>query len=135
MTKFGINDQNQYSLRKLRRPEQNYKLPVLFLLMIADFAVGVSPATRVSSFVDDTRVKRKIKDAEVDCPALQDDLQTIFQWVELVGLQFNSKNFECVRYWPGMEPPKQIYLSPSGSLIEEKSHLRDLGVEMRQTGT
>ena len=75
-------------------------------------------------------MKRKIKDAEVDCPALQDDLQTIYQWAELVGLQFNAKKFECVRYWPGMEPPEQSYLSPSGSYIEEKSHLRDLGVEM-----
>ena len=35
-----------------------------------------------------------------------------------------------MRYWPGREPPEQPYLSPSGTPIEQKSHLRDLGVEL-----
>ena len=38
--------------------------------------------------------------------------------------------FECVRYWPGNDPPDQPYLSPAGTPIEEKGHLRDLGVQM-----
>ena len=104
--------------------------PVLFLLMISDIAREVSPSTRVSSFVDDTRVKRGIKDVALDCMALQSDLQAIYDWAEDVGLQFNSKKFECVRYWPRSSSPDQPYLSPNGTPIEEKSHLRDLGVEL-----
>ena len=66
--------------------------------MISDIGQGVSPTTRVSSFVDDTRVKRGIKDPNTDCEELQGDLQAIYDWAEKVGLQFNSKKFECVRY-------------------------------------
>ena len=104
--------------------------PVLFLLMISVIAREVSPSTRVSSFVDDTRVKRGIKDVATDCLTLQSDLQAIYDWAEDVGLQFNSKKFECVRYWPGNETPEQPYLSPAGTPIEANSHLRDLGVEL-----
>ena len=78
-------------------PQGTVTAPVLFLLMIADIAQGVSPLTRVSSFVDDTRVKRCIKDPVTDCQDLQADLQTIYEWAERVGLEFNSKKFECVR--------------------------------------
>ena len=111
-------------------PQGTVIAPVLFLLMISDIAREVSPSTRVSSFVDDTRVKRGIKDVATDCQALQSDLQAIYDWAEDVGLQFNSKKFECVRYWPGNVSPEQPYLSPAGTPIEEKSHLRDLGVEL-----
>ena len=98
--------------------------------MISDIAREVSSCTRVSSFVDDTRVKKGIKDVANDCLTLQSDLQAIYDWAEDVGLQFNSKKFECVRYWPGSASPEQPYLSPDGTPIEEKSHLRDLGVEL-----
>ena len=90
-------------------PQGTVIAPVLFLLMISDIAREVSPSTRVSSFVDDTRVKRGIKDVATDCPVLQSDLQAIYDWAEDVGLQFNSKKFECVRYWPGNEPPEQSF--------------------------
>ena len=45
-------------------------------------------------------------------------------------MQFNSKKFESLRYWPGGDPPEQPYLSPDGTPIIQKLHLRDLGVEM-----
>ena len=56
-------------------PQGTVTAPILFLLMISDIAEGVSPNTRVSSFVDDTRVKRCIKDPNTDCQELQGDLQ------------------------------------------------------------
>ena len=44
---------------------------------------------------------------------------------------FNSDKFECLRVWPGStEKPDTQYLSPDNSPIEEKQHLRDLGVEI-----
>ena len=43
---------------------------------------------------------------------------------------FNSDKFECLRYWPRGQKPDHSYKSPDGSVIEEKQHLRDLGVEM-----
>ena len=45
-------------------------------------------------------------------------------------MTFNSYKFECVRYWPGSCAPDTEYLSPDLTKIEEKEHLRDLGVEI-----
>ena len=111
-------------------PQATVMAPVLFLLMISDIARDVSPGTGVSSFVDDTRVKRAISNVTSDCSALQADMETIYSWAESVGLEFNSKKFECVRYWPGSSPPCQPYFSPVGTPIEEKLQLRDLGVQI-----
>ena len=44
---------------------------------------------------------------------------------------FNSEKFECLRFWPGRSPkPETHYLSPDNTPIEEKLHLRDLGIEL-----
>ena len=66
----------------------------------------------------------------MDCLALQDDLNTIYQWADHVNMTFNCDKFECLRYWPKQSKPDFHYKSPDGTVIEEKKHLRDLGVEM-----
>ena len=104
--------------------------PVLFLLHIADIASNVSARTNTSSYVDDTRVQRSIINIDQDCRALQEDLATIYSWAERVNMTFNSDKFECVRYWPGTSVPDHQYLAPDLTPIEEKKHLRDLGVEI-----
>ena len=45
-------------------------------------------------------------------------------------MTFNCDKFECLRYWPKQSKPDLEYKSPDGTVIEEKEHLRDLGVEM-----
>ena len=104
--------------------------PVLFLLHISDIARDVSSSTSTSSYVDDTRAVRSIVDQGSDCQALQNDLASIYSWAEDVNMVFNSEKFECLRYWPKHSKPDFTYKSPDGSVIEEKEHLRDLGVEM-----
>ena len=105
--------------------------PVLFLIHIADIAKNVSAETSTTSFADDTRAKRSIKDPARDCNSLQDDLETIYKWAEHVNMKFNSDKFECLRFWPGRsETPEQQYSGPDSQIIENKEHLRDLGVEI-----
>ena len=105
--------------------------PILFLLHIADISKDVSPKTTLKSYVDDTRVQRSISDKGADCSALQTDLAAIYSWAEEVAMVFNGDKFEVLRYWPGrLAKPDDPYLDPEGQPIEEKSHLRDLGVEM-----
>ena len=66
-----------------------------------------------------------------DCTALQSDLESIYQWAEDVAMVFNGDKFEALRYWPGRTPqPSSSYKDQAGNVIEEKKHLRDLGVEM-----
>ena len=82
----------------------------------------------VSSFVDDTRVKKSINNADTgaECQELEDDLQVIYEWADKVGLKFNSKKFECLGYRPTRNTSDHTYQSP----IEEKSSLRDLDVQL-----
>ena len=72
-----------------------------------------------------------IKDPAADCAELQTDLATIYNWADEVAMVFNGDKFEVLRYWSGKAAkPGDPYLDPLGQPIEEKSHLRDLGVEM-----
>ena len=44
---------------------------------------------------------------------------------------FNGDKFEMLRFWPERTPkPVNVYTDPDGNPIEEKSHLRDLGVQV-----
>ena len=104
--------------------------PILFLIHISDIARDVSASTTTTSYVDDTRVTRSMVDIGSDCQSLQDDLTSIYHWAEDVNMTFNSDKFECLRYWPKKNKPDFSYKSPDGTIIEEKEHLRDLGVEM-----
>ena len=104
--------------------------PVLFLIHISDIARGVSQSAETTSFADDTRVKRPIKDEPNDCQSLQQDLQSIYDWAEDVNMHFNSDKFECIRYWPGRDIPQYPYKSPEGDDIEEKVHIKDLGIHL-----
>ena len=79
-------------------PQGTVVAPVLFLLMISDIARGVSVETRVSSFVDDTRVKKGVTDVNSDCQTLQADLQAIYAWAEDVGLQLSKPNSTIAKY-------------------------------------
>ena len=79
---------------------------------------------------DDTRVKRPIKSPVADCPALQTDLQSIYDWAEEVNMEFNGDKFELIRFWPGGNKPVGQYLSSDSSPIEEKAIIKDLGIKL-----
>ena len=91
---------------------------------------GVSPSTTTSSFADDTRVKRSIQDPQIDCQSLQQDLQSIYDWAKEVNMHFNSDKFECICYWPRGNAPQNQYISPEGEDIDEKVHIKDLGIHL-----
>ena len=81
--------------------------------------------------MDDTRANRCIVNPDTDCQIIQQDLARIYSWAEDVNMIFNSDKFECLRFWPGKTTkPDFQYMSPSNTPIEEKPHLRDLGVEI-----
>ena len=105
--------------------------PILFLLHISGIAKEVSQQSTVSSYVDDTRVTRSITNPDVDCLSMQQDLQAIYRWAEEVNMVFNGDKFEMLRFWPGKSPrPDHLYSDQDGTHIEEKKHLRDLGVQV-----
>ena len=104
----------------------------LFLLHISRIAgQGCITWHTHNKLVDDTRANRSISDISVDSAQLQNDLEAIYRWTEDVNMVFNEDKFELIRYWPKAgSKPDNSYTDPEGNKIEEKCHLRDLGVEM-----
>ena len=62
---------------------------------------------------------------------MQQDLQAIYRWAEEVNMVFNGDKFEMLRFWPGKSArPDHLYSDQGGLPIQEKQHLRDLGVQV-----
>merc|ERR1711874_721267 len=77
-------------------PQESVLGPLLFPILLGDIDKSVA-STFVSSFADDTRVGHRIKTTE-DVQALQEDLNTIYQWSSKNNMKFNSDKFECIGY-------------------------------------
>ena len=104
--------------------------PVLFLVHIVNICTGISDESSSSSFADDTKVWRGVISTE-DCSALQEDLNSVYAAAEKINMIFNSKKFEWIRYSPSnVDPPEAQYTAPDSSVIELKTAVRDLGVQM-----
>ena len=115
-------------------PQGSVLGPLLFLILISDINKKVEHS-HVSSFADDTRVLKKINKIE-DCSKLQYDLEKIYEWANENNMCFNSCKFERIRYkYSNGYVPYSPYLSNDGTEIEEKVHIRDLGVSMSNSAT
>ena len=108
--------------------------PLLFLILIGDIDQNVAQSF-LSSFADDTRLLREVNGVQ-DASALQRDLETVYQWAIDNNASFNNKKFEVLRH--GNDETLKLstnYTAPDGTIITEKSNLRDLGVTMSADGT
>ena len=117
-------------------PQGSVLGPLLFLVLIGDIDREVADAF-LSSFADDTRVGKDIA-SSTDTTLLQHDLDAIYKWSEDNNMMFNSDKFELMRYTTKASKEIQSetsYLSNDGSTIQEKEHVRDLGVTMSNDAT
>ena len=114
-------------------PQGSVLGPLLFLVLLGDIDEQVVHSF-VSSFADDTRVGKSIGSTD-DARLLQEDLDKIFEWSKRVNMTFNSDKFEHLRYQANIQHPLHTYLSDSGTPIETKSKLRDLGVTISASAT
>ena len=118
-------------------PQGSVLGPFLFLVLIGDID-GEVATSFLSSFADDTRIGHHIAGDE-DAQQLQADLEKIYKWAESNNMEFNAEKFELVRYKANQNsqrPASSIgYRSSSGSLIDEKQHISDLGVNLSSDTT
>ena len=115
-------------------PQGSVLGPLLFLILIGDIDQNVAKAF-LSSFADDTRVGNHV-DSEYEASQLQQDLDAVYQWTETNNMELNGDKFEHMHYSPSRQNVTAYhYHSSSGTTITEKSHVKDLGVTMSNTGT
>ena len=103
--------------------------PLLFIIMLNDIDINIQTSI-VSSFADDTRVMKGVRDAD-DISNLQSDLNLIYAWADNNNAMFNHEKFECLRYGPDENlKTSTSYQSNSGTDIKTCYSVRDLGVTM-----
>ena len=97
---------------------------------MVDIDGGIANGTSLRSFADDTRAAKGVKNVH-DCTKFQEDLNNVYDWSDENNMEFNSLKFEAMRY--GLDTVLKLctsYVSDGGTIIEQKDHIRDLGVTM-----
>ena len=67
----------------------------------------------------------------------QKDLKKLYNWANENNMAFNGTKFECLKYGPNHELKENYnYSNPEVDIcIEDKSSLRDLGIQMSEFAT
>ena len=116
-------------------PQGSVLGPLLFMILIGYIDQNIA-FSFISSFADDTRVSGHIENFE-DIQLLQADLDAVYNWVESNNMEFNSDKYELLRYRlrGSTVQNSASYKSNIGSEIEEKAHVKDLGVKLSSDAT
>ena len=69
--------------------------------------------------------------APVDQTQLQKDIETIYKSANEVNMEFNGDKFECIKFRTDKNLQEEYkYVKEDGKDIEEKDHLKDLGIQL-----
>ena len=113
--------------------------PVLFILYLNDLESCIKHSI-VSSFADDTRLKKSIQSVN-DTKKLQDDLVSTIEWSKRNNMQLHQSKFELLTHSTGRakllsELPFSTqfteYSTQDQSVISPKPKVRDLGVTITE---
>ena len=108
--------------------------PILFIIMISDLGNNLTYST-TSKYADDTKATAKISNI-LDAMNFQDELdEKIYPWAPENNMLLNGSKFEHLQVGKNLNYANYSYRDPSGDIIEEKSHIKDLGVVMSNTLT
>ena len=105
-------------------PQGSVLGPLLFLILIGDIDNELTSAF-LSSFADDTRMGHKT-DTHAEKTELQSDLNTVYRWTSRNNMELHGDKFEHMHYSgkPTKDrPPAHSFISSSGLVIEEKTHI------------
>ena len=101
--------------------------PILFILMIDDLDCELIHSV-ASKYADDTRVTANISNQE-EAAQFQEELDNkIYPWGPTNNMCLNGDKFEHLHVGNNLHQVKASYKDPSGNTIEEKQHVKDLGV-------
>ena len=108
--------------------------PILFIIMISDLGKELIHSI-TSKYADDTKATAKISNI-IDAINFQYELdEKVYPWAPANNMQLNGSKFEHLQVGKNLNPVNYIYTDPSGNLIQEKDHIKDLGVYISNTLT
>ena len=86
-----------------------------------------------SSFADDTRLLREVRDTD-DQVGLQGDLKNVYDWANRHKMVLNADKFFLMTYKGNIEVTMETpYKAPREEPIKKKGSVKDLGVVMEDT--
>lgn len=106
-------------------PQGSVLGPLLFIVMMIDIDVSIKNAM-LGSYADDTKLWQVIKNQHL----LQQDLQSIYQWIETNNMMLNGEKFEHLHYGRTATENINIYTTHTGENIKHTQQVKDLGVTM-----
>ena len=113
--------------------------PVMFIMYLNDLTSCIKHSV-ISSFADDTRLKKSIAKVN-DTHLLQEDLDSAISWSERNNMQLHQSKFELISHSTGQsnllsELPFSTqhsdYVTADGSVISPQCKVRDLGVTISE---
>ena len=108
-------------------PQGTVMGPILFIMMIDDLDSKLVHSS-ASKYADDTRVTVCIK-TQQDHEVFQIELNTIIHpWGPNNNMSLNGDKFEHLHVGKNLNKARTSYKDPVGKTIEEKEHVKDLGV-------
>ena len=113
-------------------PQGSVLGPILFIIMISDLGRELIHST-TSKYADDTKASAKISNL-VDANNFQAELnEKVYPWAPANNMSLNGSKFEHLQVGKNLHQLNYVYKDPSGNIIVEKDHIKDLGVFMSNT--
>ena len=101
--------------------------PILFIIMISDLGKELVCSTS-SKYADDTKNTAKVSNRN-DAEHFQKELdQIVYPWAPTNNMCLNGDKFEYHRIGKNLCVEKYSYKNPDGETIQEKEHIKDLGI-------
>ena len=95
---------------------------------MGDINSGISSSSIVS-FADDTRLYHGISNVD-DCFFLQNDLNSVYDWVSCNNMSFNAQKFQYICFSPHSLSSSNVYTRSSFDIINYSKNILDLGINV-----
>lgn len=113
-------------------PQGSHSGPLFFILFINDIGKFITQS-QFLLFADDLKIYRSIYSSE-DCGRLQSDVDGLYSWSQMNGLDLNIKKCHSISFYRSHHPIECNY-NIAGVVLDRVGDIRDLGVTLDRSLT